>query len=175
MFSHHSGSQQDKIKVSAGSAPPRGPRGASFLASYPGGSQCPLAPASAPVFVAFFPLWLCPSPLLLRTPVIGLRACSKPRMISSQEPWLITWSLLYFQTKAYADLWADIHFFFFSEVRGTLLDPLPSMWKDPVLSSQDPHLNALPSACLILLHRQTAAYVFGCNNRIFLNHRKCYS
>ena len=113
MFSHHSGSQQDKIKVSAGSAPPRGPRGASFLASYPGGSQRPLAPAFAPVFVAFFPLWLCPSPLLLRTPVIGLRAYSKPRMISSQEPWLITWSLLYFQTKAYADLWADIHFFFF--------------------------------------------------------------
>ena len=79
----------------------------------PGGSQRPLAPVSAPVFVAFFPLWLCPSPLLVRTPVIGLRACSKSRMISSQEPWLITCSLLYFQTKAYSDLWADINFFFF--------------------------------------------------------------
>ena len=94
-----------KSRCQQGHAPSRGPRGASFLAS----SSSWWLPASSgsslcPRLMAFFPLCLCPSPLLVRTPVIGLRACSKSRMISSQEPYLITCSLLYFQTTAYSDL-----------------------------------------------------------------------
>lgn len=114
----------------------------------PAAPQHPLAPVSSPSSWPSSPVSVSLSSPCKDTSH-WIRACSKSRWFPSRA--LIHYVHYSFPNKGIFWPLGRHNFFFFSLRQGDTIRPLPRMWKDPVLSSQDLSLNALPSACLLLL------------------------